>query len=259
MRRLAAVGLLLIGAGCARPQLQLPTDTGTPVSDASAIHATVAAACAPVRTLTGEFALAGRAGRQRMRGRLIAGLARPASMRLEGVAPFGPPVFILTAGPDGAVLVLPRDRRVVRAPAARDILGAITGLSWEPDDLLAVLTGCVEPDPMVVSGLRHRGGWVTLQLRGGTTLYVEPLGSRWRVRAATRDRWQVVYDEWTTTFPSRIGIRSRSDATVDLVVTVTQSEANVAIDQTAFRATLPPDAEPMSLDELRAAWPLGEP
>lgn len=259
MRRLAAVALLLVGAGCARPHLQLPTDVGAPLPDPTIIHAAVASACAPVRTLTGEFALAGRTGRQRMRGRLIAGLARPASMRLEGVAPFGPPVFVLTSDADGAALVLPRDRRVVRAPAAQDILGAITGLAWEPADLLAVLTGCVEPDPVAVSGQGHRGGWVTLGLRGGATLYVERVGPRWSLRAARRSGWEIVYDQWTTSFPSRMTIRSRPESTVDLVVTVTQSEANVPIDPAAFRAAVPPGAEPMSLDDLRAAGPLGEP
>jgi len=41
--------------------------------------------------------MSGRAGRQKVRGRVVAGFARPASMRLEGVAPFGPPAFILVA------------------------------------------------------------------------------------------------------------------------------------------------------------------
>ena len=259
MRGLAAVGLILLVAGCARPHLQLPVDPGSPLSDAAAIHQAVSAACAPVRTLTGEFSLAGRTGTQRMRGRVIAGLARPSSIRLEGVAPFGPPVFVLTAGADGAVLVLPRDHRVVRAAAAGAILEAITGLAWEPADLLAVLTGCVESDPVVVSGLQHRGGWASLQLRGGSRLWVERVGRGWQVRAASRDRWRIEYDQWTTTFPARIAIRSTSDPVVDLVVTVAQSETNMDVDAAAFRAVVPEDAMPMSLDALREAGPLGEP
>ena len=42
-----------------------------------------------------ELGLAGRAGSQRLRGRVVAGFERPASMRLEGVAPFGPPAFTI--------------------------------------------------------------------------------------------------------------------------------------------------------------------
>src|SRR6476646_11200910 len=107
----------------------------------------LSAACAGVRTLTAEIALSGRAGRQKLRGRVIAGFARPASMRLEGVAPFGPPGFILVSRGGDATLLLPREERVVTGASPEDVLGALTGVALAPADLHAVLTGCVLPDP----------------------------------------------------------------------------------------------------------------
>ena len=106
--------------------------------------------CAGVRTMTAELALAGRAGGRRLRGRAIAGFERPASMRLEGVAPFGPPAFILAARAGTATLLLPRDNRVLRKAAPEDILGALTGVALSPADLQAILTGCVSAEPISI-------------------------------------------------------------------------------------------------------------
>ncbi len=139
------MGILI--AGCAHPRLALPTDQGAPLPDFKTIHAQLSSPCTGVRTLTAELALSGRAGRQKLRGRVVAGFARPASMRLEGVAPFGPPAFILASRPEMTVLLLPRESRVLRGAPAEDILGALTGVTLGPADLLAILTGCVVPSP----------------------------------------------------------------------------------------------------------------
>ena len=63
-----------------------------------------------------------------MRGRLLAGLAAPASARLEAVAPFGPPVFIFVARDDEATLLLPRDRRVLEHGRPTAVLDAVAGV-----------------------------------------------------------------------------------------------------------------------------------
>jgi hypothetical protein len=65
-------------------------------------------------------------------------------LRLEGVAPFGTPVFILVADGSRGTLLLSRDRRVVRDADVADILDALIGLRLGPDDLRAVLSGCVK-------------------------------------------------------------------------------------------------------------------
>ena len=66
------------------------------------------AACRAVRTLAAELSFSGRAGGARVRGRVLVGLSRPSAVRLEGLAPFGPPGFIFVAQADRTALLLPR-------------------------------------------------------------------------------------------------------------------------------------------------------
>jgi hypothetical protein len=219
----------------------------------------LSAACTGVRTLTAELALSGRAGRQKLRGRVVAGFARPASMRLEGVAPFGPPVFILAARGETAVLRLPRDSRVLRGATPEDILGALTGVALGPADLQAILTGCVVPAPQAIDARLHGNGWASIDLFGGATLFLEPAprGS-WTVRAARRTGWQIEYPAWSGGFPQTVRLQSNQAALmVDLTTMLSQIETNKDLDDAAFTVNAPPDAEPITLDELRESGPLG--
>jgi hypothetical protein len=214
-----------------------------------------------VRTLTAELALSGRAGRQKLRGRVVAGFARPSSMRLEGVAPFGPPAFILASRGDTAVLLLPRDSRVLRGAPAEDILGALTGVTLGPDDVQAVLTGCVVPAPQASGGRLHANGWASIDLMGGATLYLQKQSGSpgWRLRAARRSGWQIEYPAWSGVFPQSVRLQSEDPALmVDLTAALSQVETNTAIDASAFTVNVPNGAEPITLDELRASGPLGE-
>src|SRR5262245_55325481 len=99
--------------------MKLPTGPGTPAPDAAALFDQAAAACRRVNTITAEIAVTGSVRGRRLRGRLLAGLAPPASARLEAPAPFGEPLFIFAARDEEATLLLPRDNRVLRrAPAS---------------------------------------------------------------------------------------------------------------------------------------------
>ena len=179
-------------------------------------------------------------------------------MRLEAVAPFGPPGFILAARSDQAVLLLPRDERVVRGQSAEAILGALTGVTLAPADLQAFLTGCVVPTPKAVGGRLHENGWASIDLEGGATMYLTRMGA-WQVRAARRDGWEVDYSMWQGAFPQVIRLRSVSEpANVDMTATLSQIEVNVDINPSAFTVDVPAGTSPLSLDELRAAGPLGE-
>ena len=172
---------------CGARRIPLPSDPGSPLPDYSQIHADVTASCRGARTLTAELGLRGRAGSRRLSGRLVAGFERPASMRLEAVAPFGPPGFILATRGEQAMLLLPRDERVVRGESAEAILGALTGVTLAPADLLAILTGCIVPDAKAVGGRLHANGWASIDLEGGATMYLQRMGA-WRVRAGRRER-----------------------------------------------------------------------
>jgi outer membrane lipoprotein-sorting protein len=250
-------------AGCAKPHITLPTDPGSPLPDFKTIHMQLSATCAGVRTLTAEMGLSGRAGRQRLRGRVVAGFARPASMRLEGVAPFGPPAFILVARGENATLLLPRDNRVLRGAKPEEILGALAGVALGPADLQAILTGCVVPAPQATDARQHSNGWASIDLAGGAALYLEPqrgnASSPWQIRAARRARWQIEYPAWSGGFPQSVRLQSdQPQLMVDLTLGLSQIETNKDLEDAAFTVNVPRDADPITLDELRDSGPLGQ-
>jgi len=227
------------------------------MADAAAVHAAASSACRGIKTFTGELALSGRVGDQRLRGRVIAGFERAGSMRLEGVAPFGPPAFVLAARPGAAVLLLPRDERVLRHPEARDVLGALSGVPLAPVDLLAVLTGCVVPDPMPGAGRLHERGWASIALNDGATVFLQQANGAWLVRAARRAPWEIEYDQWQSGLPRLVRLRSlEGQAPVDATLTLSQIETNVELPATAFTVEVPGNMAELTLDELRQAGPL---
>jgi hypothetical protein len=252
------IACLGLNAGCGARRVSLPSDPGSPLPNYADIHTEVTASCRGARTLEAELGLRGRAGGRRLSGRLRAGFERPASMRLEAVAPFGPPGFILATKGDQAVLLLPRDERVVRDQSAEAILGALTGVTLAPADLLAILTGCIVPAPKPLAGRLHANGWASIDLEGGATMYVQRMGA-WQVRAARRDGWEIDYPIWQGMFPQTIRLRSASEpANVDLTTTLAQIEVNVDVNPAAFSVDIPGNASPLTLEELREAGPLGE-
>ncbi|HLG58217.1 MAG TPA: hypothetical protein VI485_22925 [Vicinamibacterales bacterium] len=206
--------------------------------------------------MTAVLGLRGRAGGQRLSGRVIAGFEPPASMRLEAVAPFGQPGFILAAQGGTAVLLLPRESRVVRGQAAEAILGALIGVSLAPADLQAILTGCVVPNPTPTAGRLHSNGWASITLDGGAEIYLRRT-PMWEVKAARRDGWQIEYPAWQGRFPPAARLLSDAQSVnVDLTATISQLEANIDLDAKAFSVDVPSDARPLTIEELRDSGPL---
>jgi hypothetical protein len=247
----------MLASGCAARRIPLPADAGSPFADFAQVHAEVSKTCAGVRTLTAELGLSGRAGGQSLRGRVVTGFERPASMRLEGVAPFGPPAFILAARGDMATLLLPRDNRVLRGARADAILGALTGVALAPADLQAILTGCVTAAPKASGGRLHQNGWASIDLAAGATLYLQRVGAAWEPRAARRAGWQIEYPQWQAGFPRTVRLRSDAQAAdVDLSAAVSQIETNVDLPANAWTVDVPADARSMTIEELRQAGPL---
>jgi hypothetical protein len=222
-----------------------------------------------------EIGLSGRAGDQRLRGRVLAGFERPASIHLQGVAPFGAPLFILAGRNGTATLVLPRDSRVVRNSPPEEILNALTGIRLAPADLQAVFTGCVLPAARATVGRMHSGGWASVDIesadsaaRRSATLYLRRVDGQWQLRAARRDDWQIEYT-WpgpprrsaggaeSGQFPASVRLTSTmSEPNVDLRAALSQIETNKDLDPAAFTAEEPRGVTPMSLEELRQAGPL---
>lgn len=254
--RLVAVALGMAAAACSPRFIRPPAGPGAPLPEYAAFHAEASKACAGVRTLTAELALSGRAGDRTIRGRAVAGFEAPGAMRLEGLAPFGAPAFILAARQGDATLLLPRDGRVLRGAAPDEILGALTGVSLAPADLQAILTGCVVPAPKAESGAQHGDNWRSIALDGGAALYFARDAGAWRLRVADRDGWRLEYAGWQGAFPRSVRLVQTTSAAVDVRAAISQLETNVAVDPAAFGVDVPPGATPITLDELRQAGPL---
>ncbi len=189
-------------------------------------------------------------------------------MRLEGVAPFGPPVFILAGRGDSATLVLQRDERILRNAPPEAILEALTGVSLGPADLLAVFTGCVVPAPRPIAGRIHPRDVAAIDIesaeqgrgRGTATVFLRRAGSGWQPYAARRDRWQIEYAFGTGMFPQSVRLVSLSpDVAVNIAAALAGIETNVDIDPAAFTVQEQKNLEPLTLEELRQAGPLRGP
>jgi hypothetical protein len=146
---------------------------------------------------------------------------------------------------------------VLRGARAEDILGALTGVSLAPADLMAILSGCVTPMPRAVGGRLHANGWASIDLDGGAMVYLQRQGTVWQVRAARRAGWQIEYPAWQGMFPQVVRLRSDDPRTiVDVSATVSQLETNVALEAAAFTVDVPAGATELGLDELRDNGPL---
>ena len=244
---------LALGACAAAPGIVLPRDPGTPLPDYAELFDAAVDPCRGVRTLELVLAIEGETGETRLRGRVRGALARPASLRLEGIAPFGAPAFILVAGESPAVLLLPRQRRVVTDASGSDLLALLAGLPLEPADLRAVLTGCMVPNPTPVAARTYSNGWVGIELEGAATLYVDRSGGAPVIVAGRRTGLVVAYGDHTRGLPRRVHARTTPPGSVatDLTAMLSQVSINVEIDARAFARTVPPDFAPTSIDTLR--------
>ncbi len=263
MRRLLAFVLLLTaGAGaCAPRRVQLPSGDGEAFPEFAEALEQAVAGCRGVRSLSAELAISGRAGGEKVRGRVAAGLAAPGRIRLEAIAPFGPPVFILAASGTTATLLLPRDNRVLTGESASAMLGALVGLDLGADDLLAVLSGCVVASPQATAGRSYAGGWVRIDLGGGAGAYLQREGERWRVRAGVRPGLLIEYEPPDGGGPSgvRLSVAASAGAPAsDLRVALSQVELNPRLGSEVFVVKVPRDATPITLADLRKAGPVGE-
>ena len=190
---------------------------------------------------------------------MLAGFA-PDALRLEGVAPFGAPVFILAAERGRGTLLLPRDRRVVPSAAPDEILEALVGVKLSPDDLLAVFTGCVKAAATPVSARMYGADWLAVDLgdlKGGATAYLHRKDADWPIVAAVLEGLQIDYGNRVGGLPEQVRIRTadpRQNPPVDLQVRFQSFEINAEIDRAAFSVVVPPGTSPITVQELRESY-----
>ena len=241
--------------------MKLPAGPGAPADDARDAVAYATRACQAVSTLTAEIAASGSVGGQRFRARLSAGLASAASVRLEAAAPFGAPMFILVAtGPD-ATLLLPHDGRVLEHGRPEAVLEALAGVPLDASNLRAALTGCAVA-PAIDGAKRLADDWRIVP-DGANEIYLhhESQPGQWRLVATVfhpakdADDWRAEYRDFQGGLPRSIRFVSAQTKRFDLRLTLSQVELNTPLGPDVFRVRIPPDAEPITLDELRRARP----
>ncbi len=251
----ALVVISIVFAGCAARAPIRPAGSSSPDPNAIDAFRQATSACSGLETLTGELRLSGRAGSERIRGTLLTGLAAPASLRVEAVAPFGQPFFILAGRDNRATLLLPRDHRVLTDAAVPELLERLIGLELTASDLRLIVSGCLADPPAPKDG-RAWTGWRAVTVGADITAYLKDVNRRPVVVAADHGRWRVDYGQHLNGWPRTVRIRRAADAAIDITATIGQLEVNTAIDDKAFAIAAPPDAAPMTLDDLRSVAPL---
>ena len=146
-------------SACAPKPPALPSGSGVPFPDYKAAYEQATQTCRAVKTITASMALSGKAGTTKLRGRVDAGFEAPARARLEGIAPFGKPVFILVADGRRGTLLLPREDRVLRDAAPDQIVEALAGVPLGPEALRTAISGCGLSGGTPTDGRTFSNGW----------------------------------------------------------------------------------------------------
>jgi hypothetical protein len=247
-----------IGAAACAPRLtKLPSGAGTPAADFAAAAAEATAACRAITSLTAEIAVAGSIGGDRARVRLVAGFAR-AGGRIEAAAPFGAPLFtFVTSGNDGT-LFFPREDRVIEHGRPAELLETVAGVPLAAADLLPTMTGCTMPEPLA-GGQALGDNWRTAAGSGGAKVYLrrDNAASAWHlVTVFNRGEgqqwsWRADYDDFHDGLPHVIRFVSVDRDRFNIQLTLSQVDTNAALGPEVFRVDVPPDAERITIADLR--------
>ena len=252
------ITLLFVSCASTTPKdIRVPSGQSTPIDDYSVIWHEASESCRGVSRLEFLGSFRGRVGdRTLRRTRLRAATAKPGALRLEGLAPFGAPAFVLVARPEEAVLLLPRERQFIQNESARDILHALTGLALEPDEIRPLLTGCVVPEGEAISGRSYGNRWVSIGLSGDANVYVENVNTEWLIVFGTHRNLVVEYSGHVNGLPRSVRVQAGADPDrADLTVDLAQVRVNTQFDPEVFLPVVPDDFGPVTLDELRSQPP----
>lgn len=244
---------VLAGACAPSVRVSLPPGAGTPVTDVAAVEAAARASCRAPQALTADLRLSGRIAGDRVRGTLQVGVTADA-MRLEGLAPFGAPLFVLAAQSEGALLLLPREDAFARAPSADQLLDAVVGVALGPADLRAIVSGCGLAAWDAVAASTYAGGWTRVDAGDGRRIWLRATadGEAPVIMAAEDGRWRVEYTRLDTGWPSAIRlVQTSGHGGTDALLRVDGPEALDALPAGALEVDIPGGARQVTLADLR--------
>lgn len=256
------LGLALTGCAPRMATVALPTGPGRPLEPAAlqAAAAAMAAPCHELQALTADLRIAGRVDGERIRGTLQVGVDAD-SLRIEGVPPFGAPVFVLAGRSGAATLVFLRDGVYVdKAPVAA-LTDALVGVSLSPSDLLSLLGGCGVSAGAPLGGVGFGDDWVRLDLPEGVRAWLvsSAPGTAPTLRVVETPVWRVDYEAHPAAEALRGTLRRADSTATQLTFTVEAPERLPALPDGALEVTIPRDARPIPLEHLRRQRALAEP
>jgi outer membrane lipoprotein-sorting protein len=243
-------------SACGVKRVTLPTGPGTPFSDAGSAYEEAVKACRSVRTIRATLGLSGRAGSTTLRGNVDAGFEAPEKIRLEGRHPLGRPVFILASPGSQTTLYMPRENRVMQNASATDIIEALVGLKLAPHDLRTLVSGCGFEVGQPSDGRQYGDGLVAVSL-GEATTYLRQQQGRWQVAGSLRPPLSVLYSDFVSGRPSMLRLQASGTPAADVTVRLSDVNINVPLEPEVFAVDVPAGAEPLTIEELRRAGPLG--
>jgi hypothetical protein len=240
------------------PLMSLPSGPGL-AADASAPLAEATAVCRTISTFSAELGVRGTIAGARARARLLTGLAGDDAFRIEALAPFGQPLFIVASRLGRATVVL-SDDRVLEAGAPGPVLEALTGVPIGATELRPLLTGCARTPTAGRARALGRAWLIVPDGEGDLFLNRTSDGDPWRLVAAVYHQaagreWRVEYRDFLDGLPGTLRLVGAGDDRFDLRLTLSQVSVNEPLGPEVFEVRMPAGATPISLEELRRSAP----
>jgi hypothetical protein len=245
LRCVAWLALLALTAACGARFYEPPSGPASPATDGPQVLADATQRCRDVRSFQAAMRLSV-SGRRLPNLNVRTGIATDGRLILE-VGATAAPDILMAGSADEATLLLRDGNRVVRAPAAA-IVEALVGVSLSPQQLLALLTGCVARDLTATDAVAYNG--IRRITTPDATVYVEQREGAWRIVAGNVGDIRIDYRPVAAPFPARVAVRADT-RDVRFTLEIQEALADRPIADTSFQLTVPPGAVPMTVDELR--------
>jgi hypothetical protein len=249
-----AFGLCLLTltlTGCAARGFVPPSGAPVPFPEGTDVWTGLTQTCRDVSGYRAQLRVSGRVNGARVPG-LTAGVALEGPRIALETRYGGTRLFTIAGEASDAVLLLHREARFVRGPAA-DVVDALVGLRLEPARLLALLTGCITGSDV---SRADRIGALARLTASDAVIYLRQQAGAWRLRAAELDGLMVDFRRVEDGWPRQMMIRRAAD--VSVTVEVIEFEDNPPLVPGLFRATVPEPFVEMSLGDLRDNGPFGD-